>query len=119
MPAVIATLAVVATAPLAFLSTKLMLPSAAKPSVSLPDMPVLVIEGTDVVNKSLRPKNCEKPVPAREDGLVLEGSPTTTPKLPPSSDSTPSVKSAEPPTLESALFSLFVRSPTSSKKLAG
>src|SRR5271156_3614449 len=70
MPAVSVTLACLPTSPLGPLSVNDIVPPAANPPASLDDKPVERIDGAPVENRSLRPKNCEKPTPPREDGVV-------------------------------------------------
>ena len=70
-----------------------------------------MIEGTLDWNRSLRPKNCEKPVPPRELGVVAS-SWTTTPLLPVAEmESLPLVKLALP-LVPSAVFKALVKLPT-------
>src|ERR1700722_17319799 len=80
-PAATLTLACLATSPFGPLSVKLIVPPAAKPPASPADSPVALIVGTEDWNKLLSPKNCEKPVPARLDGVVASSC-TTMPLLP-------------------------------------
>src|ERR1700760_625606 len=111
MPALNVTLACLSMPPLAFCSVKLIEPPAAKPLASPDDKPVARMDGALVSKTSLRPKNCEKPVPPRLDGVVASSFPTT--PLPPVAeiDSAPLEKLALP-LLPSAEFSAVTKLPT-------
>src|ERR1700722_1173721 len=67
-----------------------------KPPASAADRPVAVIEGAEDWNRSLSPKNWEKAVPPRLDGV--DGASCMTIPLPPvaDSDNVPLEKLAEP-----------------------
>ncbi len=109
-PAVVVTLTFLTISPSGPFSDRLILPPAARPLASPADRPVAVMEGTGDRKRSFRPKNCEKPVPPREDGAAASSC-TSTP-LPPVAEieSWPLVKLAAPAPPQ-APFSAAVKLP--------
>jgi len=80
-PAVVVMLTFLAMSPSGPFNARLITPPAARPLASPELKPVAVTEGYCDLNRSLRPKNCEKPVVPRCDGVVASSC-TTMPLLP-------------------------------------
>ena len=86
-------------------------PPAGRPLESPAANPVAVIEGTCDLNRSFKPKNCEKPAAPRNEGVVASSC-TSTPLLPVAEiESWPLAKLALP-LAPSAVFSAVVKLPT-------